>query len=174
VSDRDLFVDSSGTSTTITAPTLGHVAYTCHDCGHRWEYGQESCSKCHGIVFDSVYVEPSLIQRLGNKIMGVAPAEKIKIEPLNADDVAVFERITTAGREFAAALQAGDARAREIVNSGRNSAAMSALQGRLNAVALPIGDFNSSNLTSSMAVPARGLAGFVNDMVAQHATEVNT
>jgi hypothetical protein len=90
MSDRDLFVDSAGTTTTISAPTLGHIRYTCNQCGHGWEYGQAACLKCGSLIFDAVEVPPSLIQRVGNKIMGIPAPEKTVVKPADPADVAAL------------------------------------------------------------------------------------
>jgi hypothetical protein len=56
----DLFVDSSGTTTTISAPMLGHVERTCAHCGREWLMTQGEC-RCGSHELTERYVEPTPI-----------------------------------------------------------------------------------------------------------------
>jgi hypothetical protein len=172
---RAFFVDpdESGSSASVaTAPVLGHVRRACEQCRAEWHLPQSNCPKCGGLSFTEEYVRGTLLERIGDKIRGVAIPEKPKTMPLDPADVLVFERCAAAARDYAAALQAAADVARRAVNE-TPSPQMSFLQDRLFAVSGTIGDFSAQNMTSSMVVPALGVANLIDTSLAQHLEETS-
>lgn len=171
--DRDVFVGPDGSTTTISAPVLGHTKYTCNQCGHGWDYGQANCSKCGSLIFDAVEVPPSLITRVAGRIMGIetTPAKPV-VKPADPADTAALRALAAAGHAYADALVAGDAAARRIVRAEQGTSGTTGyVQAKLSVAVDTVSDFALFNL-GQLYKPVLGISDMIETALAELEQEV--